>query len=120
MPRKVIRRKVVATRPKVARTKAKAKVAPIVPQSINPSYQCRDVTKENRETLRGGCYFVQLAGETVFRTARFARGQGFHEHQREVQPVRVFTCDKADVDAYIGRGTDGFITGADPSVRPYI
>jgi hypothetical protein len=118
MPRKVIRCKVVATRPKVAR--AKAKVAPIVPQSINPHYQCRDVTKENRDTLRGGCYFVQLAGESVFRTARFTRGDGFYEHKQPVQPVRVFTCDRMDAKAYCNLPIDGLPAGCDPALRPYL
>jgi hypothetical protein len=91
----------------------KAKPSPYVelypePVSVNPAYTPRDVTTQDRATLRGGVYFVQCAPSAPWEVARWNRqAQTFHVHEREVRPLRVFTCDKDDFGAiYTGRGVE--------------
>jgi hypothetical protein len=102
----------------------KRQAAPLImPQSITPDYQPRDVTADNRETLRGGCYFVQTNASEPFRIARFTRGKGFWQHETQVFPLRVFTCSADDAKGvYCGQPIANLqaATSGDPALRPYL
>ena len=80
----------------------------IIPLSCNPAYTPRDVTRDDRATLRSGIYFVQLTAGAPFTFARFSRAeQTFAHHKHIVHPLRVYTCDKDDLQGeYFNGRTD--------------
>lgn len=110
---------------KATRVRKTGKPAPFVfvpPVSVNPYYTPRDVTHEDRATLRGGVYFVQLVKGGDWTIARFKRDEGFRVHLDFVQPLHVWTCDKADFDVtYRNASTDCLeAVQANPFARPYL
>ena len=107
------------------RKPATAKRAPlIIPLSCNPAYTPRDVTHEDRATLRSGIYFVQLTAGAPFTFARFSRAeQTFAHHKNIVHPLRVYTCDKDDLKgSYLNAGTDDLSKAQEGAglLKPYI
>lgn len=131
-----MKRNLYATAPKGAQTPKPARVrkapkakrtvhvyVPATPMSLDASYTPRNVTHEDRATLRGAIYFVRLTPGAQFTLARFARGEGFHAHGAKVTPCEVWTCAKADIDTlYIVRPTDclGAVQSGNPLARPYL